>query len=33
MVLAAKMSEKQMAFWVAGCGGDGNAKVVTARIK
>jgi len=33
IVLAAKLSERKVDFWVAGCGGDGNAKVVTARIQ
>lgn len=33
MVLAAKISGKKVNFWVDGCGGDGNATVITARIQ
>jgi len=33
MVLAAKLAGKKMDFWLAGCGADGQAKIVTAKIQ
>ena len=31
--LAAYMADKKVSFWLNGCGGYGQAKVVTARLK
>lgn len=33
MILAAKLADKKLDFWLAGCGADGQAKVVTVKMQ